>query len=472
MHLREYQSVAHVPISQGQKLTLITVYQQTGNMSRAMRESGVRSTRTAYLWWNRFCEEGEAGLLPRSHARKTQRTIAEGIVGSVRELRQVYPEWGRRRIADTLTSIYGKHVISPAGVEAILRHENIWKPENEKTNFSGNHSEQVTSWMEHGHINDEMLLYLIHQGLTRSEYSDAEGARRILQDRLWSPRQDRYALWNVVQRSPQIGKWLLRSRVVLGHSLMNTGRWEQAAMMLTETLTWIHEHEAWLRQQNWEEDAAFRLSWGDAWVECMQYLAIVLQETDYERAQAYLSTTLIGLQRQWKPVIPKNPSAMISNVKRDVASLKIKKGQVTGRDIEYELEDIVSGVEPVHLVPEKIAGIDVLWAKLYAGRAKAAHSESHLRYVHELERMEQSVQHTLTLVLQGPSPMLQTNYIADAAQLFQDNGMQLDDQLIIYAVRQCLANGYRREASQLLGLPGIGQLLDEEDLHRLIRMMK
>lgn len=472
MQLGEHQSLVHFPILQEQKQTLITVYQQTGNMSKAMRESGIRSSRTAYLWWNRFHEEGEAGLLSRSHARKTQQMIAEGIAGSVLELRRVYPEWGRRRIANTLTSIYGKQVISPAGVEAVLRRENLWKPEREKSLYSGHLSEQMPNWMEYGHINEELLLFVIHQGLVRSQSSDAEGTRRILQDQLWSQHQDTSALWNSMQRSPLLGKWLLRSRVVLGHSLMNTGRWEQAAAVLAETLTWIHEQETWLRQQNWEEDAAFRLSWGDAWVECMQYLGIVLQETDYERAQAYLSTALIGLQRQWKPVIPKLPAAMISNIKRDIASLKIKRGLVTGRDIEHELDDIVAGVESVHLVPGKLAGIDILWAKLHAKRAKEARDESQHMYMHELEKMEQAVEQTLALVLHDPSPMLQANYIADAVQLFQENGMQIDVQLITHAVHNCLAYGYRREARQLLSLPGIGQLLTEEDLHGLIQLMQ
>ena len=326
--------------------------------------------------------------------------------------------------------------------------------------------------MEHGRPNEEALLSLIHQGLARSLSSDAEGARQVLQDHLWSPRQERDALWNLMRRSPEVGQWLLRSRVVLGHSLMNTGRWEQAAVVLTETLTWMQEQQSWLRQQRWEEDAAFNLCWEDAWVECIQYLGIVLQEADYERAQAYLSTALIGLQRQWKPIVPKTPAAMLSNVRRDIASLKIKSWRVLGRDIERELEDIVSGVDPVYLVPGKMAGIGILWAKLHAGRAQAASSESHLARVRELERMGQAVEQTLILVQQDPSPMLQANFIADAAQLYQEHGMQIDAPLIRHAVNHCLAYGYRREAGQLLTLPAIGQILAEEDLHRLIRLIK
>jgi hypothetical protein len=62
-----------------QKQTLIAVYQQTGNMTLAMSEAGIRSPRTAYLWWHRFCEAGEAALQPRSHARRTQNRLSESI---------------------------------------------------------------------------------------------------------------------------------------------------------------------------------------------------------------------------------------------------------------------------------------------------------------------------------------------------------------------------------------------------------
>ncbi len=49
-------------------------------MTLAMREAGIRSPRTAYLWWHRFCEAGEAALQPRSHARNTQKRLSDPIV--------------------------------------------------------------------------------------------------------------------------------------------------------------------------------------------------------------------------------------------------------------------------------------------------------------------------------------------------------------------------------------------------------
>src|SRR2546423_781650 len=94
---RENQS-----ITLQQKKTLIDVYQQTGNMTQAMREAGIRSPKTAYLWWHRFCEGGEDALHPRSHARNTQKRLPNSIVEQICQLRYQEPEWGRRRIADEL----------------------------------------------------------------------------------------------------------------------------------------------------------------------------------------------------------------------------------------------------------------------------------------------------------------------------------------------------------------------------------
>lgn len=469
--MQNHSETTHLPITEKQKRILVTVYQRTGNMAGAMREAGISSSRTAYLWWHRFVEEGEAGLAPRSHARKTQRTIAEGIVGTVRQLRQVHPTWGRRRIAEMVASLYGNHVVSPAGVEAVLRRAQLWEAAFEAQEIVGDPGIPTIGWMEHGYIDEKALVSLIQQGLTISQRSDAEGTRQLFQNQLWTPQRDRRGLWEMISRSPKIGQWLLRSRVALAHSLMNTGRWEQAAVVLAENLTWMREHESWLRHQRWEEELAFNLRWEDAWVESLQYLGIVLQETDYQRAQAYLSTALIGLDRKWRPVVPKTPAAMLSNVRRDIASLKIKNGLVFGREIERELEEIVSGVEAAHLVPGKLAGIGILWAKLYGRRARSVSAESDMARLHELERMEQAVEQTLALVQLDPSPMLQANFIADAAQIYQEHGMHLDGQLLRQAAHSCLAYGYRREAGQLIGLPAIGQFLSEEELHGLIRLV-
>ena len=79
------------PITLQQKRILIDVYQDTGNMTLAMRKANIRSPRTAYLWWHRFCEAGEAALQPRSHARNTQKRLSDPIVEQICQLRLQQP---------------------------------------------------------------------------------------------------------------------------------------------------------------------------------------------------------------------------------------------------------------------------------------------------------------------------------------------------------------------------------------------
>lgn len=253
---------------------------------------------------------------------------------------------------------------------------------------------------------------------------------------------------------------------------MNTGQWEQASAFLAETIEWIHEHEAWLRQQPWEDEGSVNLRWADALVESQQYLGIVLRTSDYERAQAHLQTTLARLQHPWKPIVPKTPS-MISYVKRDIASLKINGSRVTDREIENDLFSIHEGVDPTLLAPGKEAGFAILWAKFHARRAAiASKTKEFALYRHELEQMEQAANRSVALVQMDTSPMLRANFIADAAQLYQEQGLQFDVHLIVQAVEACLSNGYRREASQLLGLRGIGEIIPHQALHQLISTIR
>lgn len=467
---QQLRGSAMQPISLAQKCTLIATYQRTKNMALAMREADIKSPRTAYLWWHRYCEQGEAGLQAHTHARKTQQTISTSIATSIYELKRAYPTWGRRRIAEELSNIYGHRVVSPSGVEAVLQRADLWKRELQSDSFTSLIPTFVSeSWLTAGKVDEEKLLSLIQRGLTLSFRDHAQDALTLLWNQLWLLLQDDVLLWNKLMRT-QIGKWLLRTRVALGHDFMNTGQWEQARAVLEETIAWMQENEFWLRQQVWEEDLSVNLRWSDAWVECHQYLGIVLQHTDYERAQGYLLTALSGIQRQWKPVIPRTPQAIVSNIKRDIVSLKIKSGRVMGRGLERELEETVTGLDPLFLVPGKEAGIAILWAGLYAGRANVAGKESHSERIYALGEMEQAAERAITLVRRDPSPMLQANFLAETAQLYQAHDLQFDIRFIQTAAHLCLLHGFRHQAQELLHLSAIGRIVDDEVLHRLIRL--
>ncbi len=172
------------PITLQQKRTLITVYQQTGNMTLAMREAGIRSPRTAYLWWNRFSEAGEAALQPHSHARNTQNRLPDPIVEQICQLRQQQPHWGRRRIADELAQYYGQQVASPASVEAVLRRADMWEQTIQPGN--GSRSGNIPLWLSGG-IDYDCLLETVQMGIRLSGQSEARKASQVLYEQVWSP---------------------------------------------------------------------------------------------------------------------------------------------------------------------------------------------------------------------------------------------------------------------------------------------
>ena len=210
------------PITFRQKQTLIAVYQQTGNMTLAMREAGVHSPRTAYLWWHRFCEAGEAALQPRSHARNTQQRLPDPVVEQICQLRHQEPHWGRRRIADELTQYYGQQVVSPASVEAVLRRAGLW--EQAAQALTAQQSAHVPSWLSGG-LDYDLLLETVQMGIRLSVQSEARAASQLLYGQVWGPLEANFALRNRLLATPEMGSWLLSSRLHLGHSLMNSGHW-------------------------------------------------------------------------------------------------------------------------------------------------------------------------------------------------------------------------------------------------------
>ncbi len=154
--------------------------------------------------------------------------------------------------------------------------------------------------MTNGHLDEEILMALTQRGILLNLSRNAGASFLVLWDHIWKQLQSDRQLWSQLMKRRYIGPWLLRSRAELGHSLMNTGQWEQASFFLEETIEWIHEHEAWLRQQMWEEEVriqgvSLNLRWTDTLVKSQQFLGIVLQPSDYERAQGHLQTILLRL---------------------------------------------------------------------------------------------------------------------------------------------------------------------------------
>ncbi len=464
------------PITLQQKKTLIAVYQQTGNMTRAMREASIHSPRTAYLWWHRFCEAGEDALQPHSHARNTQKHLPNSIVEQICQLRYQEPHWGRRRIADELTRYHGQQVASPASVEAVLRRAGLWEQGAQPMETPRSRSAGIPLWLSGG-VDYDCLLETVQTGIRLSVYSESRAASQVLYQQVWGPLEADPALRNRLLATPEIGSWLLSSRLHLGHSLMNSGHWSQAAHYLRETIAWMQEQErpVGTYRRSWEDIPNFvSLRRDDIWLGCYQHLGLVLGKEDVKAGLSYLQTALSGIQRSHNPVVP-GDQTMIGSLERDLANLKLRLRRFSEAEVRQHLLQAQQNAENSG-VPSVQAYTHITWARLYDRLARAANEREKGTRRQQRENMQQSVEQALQLVEEGREdhdlPMRQTMCFVDTAQLVQAHGMSVDGQRLQRAAHNCLTYGYGHQAEKLLAMPDIHIWLPEDTRRNLIGLLQ
>lgn len=270
----------------------VAAYEQTRNVSAAMRAVGVSSRSTAYRWLRWYREDGPELPTPRTRARRTNRT-SQAIKDDVVDLRQSCPSWGRRRIANELTRRHGRPVVSPASVTRILAAHQLWRENRHGT---------LTGWTEINQLNPDQLLADCQRGVQLAVFHHAREASDVL-GAVWEQigaDHDRRAM---LLREPILGSWLLRSLIQLGHALIVAGRWFQAWGCLDEARRWLATFPSDRRQAafadgaQWESgvlDAPWTpftpgiplsgsrpsvsLRRDDIWFECCQYLGVVLRD--------------------------------------------------------------------------------------------------------------------------------------------------------------------------------------------------
>lgn len=444
------------PITQQQKQTLIAVYRQTGNMSQAIREANIRSPRTAYLWWHRYCEAGEVGLQPRSHARHTQERLPDEVAARICELRRQEPEWGRRQIATALVQRYGQ-AVSPASVEAVLRREGLWKP-NSQPETSTPQPTDSPDWLRDGKIDYDRLLATVQDGIRLSVHSDARAAAKLLYQHVWHPLHTDLSLWHHLLATAErgLGSWLLVSRLHLGHSLMNTGHWPQAAYILRETISWMQEHRDEPHNRSWETTShVISLRRDDVWLGCYQHLGLVLGKKQVKTGLGYLQTAADSVYRSYHPVAPSDKS-MLSDLERDLVYLKLRLRHLPEAEIRQHLYRAQRAAEDASS-PGVHAFTDFAWAKLYDRLAREAGVREQGAYRQRRDQMEQAIHQALELMECEPNdrPMRLTLCFVDAAQLAHAHGMPIEGQQVQRAAGYCMTYGYGGQAGQLLAIPGI-----------------
>ena len=119
------------PTTAQQRRLLFETWEATGDRDEACRTAHVARS-TFYNWKPRFEAGGYEALdEPLSHAPHHPNRVSPEIEEQVIEMRQLEPEWGKRRIADELAK--GNNwvpLVSPNTVKRILQDAGLW-PEAE-----------------------------------------------------------------------------------------------------------------------------------------------------------------------------------------------------------------------------------------------------------------------------------------------------------------------------------------------------
>ncbi len=249
------------------------------------------------------------------------------------------------------------------------------------------------------------------------------------------------------------------SRLHLGHSLMNSGYWSQAAYHLREAIDWMQEQEHAIRIQkrSWEDEPNFvNLRRDDVWLGCYQHLGLVLGKQDVKTGLAYLQTALSGIQRAYKPVVPSDRTA-VGSLERDLANLKLRLRHFSEVEVRQHLLHAQQNAE-ISGNPGVQAYTHITQARMYDRLARATSEREKETRRQQREYMQQSIEQALYLVEQEQEDhdrsMRQTMCFVDTALLAQANEMSVDGQRLQRAAKNCLTYGYGHQAEKLLAMPG------------------
>lgn len=457
-----------------QKRRLITVYERNGGcVSDAMRQVGIGSRKTAYLWLRRYRDGGAPALQPRSHARHTPSTTPDALAAEVVRMRREHAEWGRRRIAQELRRRFGRDVVSPSGVEAALKRAGMWvrgtaRPALERGSLPAPRSGAPPAL--------EAIVNAVRQGLAASQEDRARDAVRLLVAGLWMPLRHDETVASRWLRDPRIGSLLLRGLVQFGHSLMNVGEWLRAGQVLTYTAARLSALQDEGRGRDKEERLLGLSVWrDDLWLEAHQYLGIVSREQASADARRHLEAALYAMDAPGRARREASQAdSARSNVERDLAVLLRHRMTRGGRQVTLgEIAAHLRRSNECLRAPQSPA-MRAAWLMENARLAgfEAAHADARLRQDRNRARdaMGQYIDAALTEVAREDSPILNTKIAIDAADLRLQHGIPLAVERVSAAAAACLRYGYGHEARRILALAGCEAIIGEvlvSDLRRL-----
>jgi hypothetical protein len=364
---------------------------------------------------------------------------------------------------------HGKKVISSSGVEAVLRRAKLWDQPTKQGPINAPRPPDKPDWWQRG-IDVDRLLATIQDGIRFSLQSEVDAAIGVLDHQVWRPLATNRTLWlrALASRENGLGSWLLCSRLHLGHSLMNVGRWEEAERCLLTTIDWMREYPLDPRQRAWEEHPRFvSLRRDDIWLGCHEHLALVLGKTERTRAVGYLTTARDAVRRSHRPVTPSD-DAMRGDLERNLAYIKLRSRYLHEPEICAHLACAQEAAEASGS-PGKLAFTYIAWARLHNRLAHQAGDRQRQTFRRQRDLMIQALEHATELAERDPEdrPMRYTICSVDAAELAARHGLPLDYSQLQRAAENCLLYGYGGQAAELLAVPAIQAGLPEALLGQL-----
>jgi transposase len=326
---------------------------------RASQKAVFTSSIAAYRWLDLYRQHGPDWFT--RPPRKT-RSVAHEVAGQIIAMSERHPHWGKTRIADELAARYGQRVVSATGVRSVLLDAGLWL------------EQPMGGAVRHaGDLDPVRLGETVREGIRLDALGHPAAAANLLERELWNRLVADPVTMRSLLREPELGSWLQRGWLHLGHALIDTGRWRSALVKLSAFDAWLADDESlpsrkqrafqdqgpWIadgtpgswRHAPWwvlpagaaEMDPVI-LRQADLWLETQQYLALLTRDkprsTAIDRLVGAEATIAAGLP--WD-VTPEKAAHYRGIVRHDRAVARIQAGwhfQDTRRDLELAIDDL------------------------------------------------------------------------------------------------------------------------------------
>jgi transposase len=444
-----------------------------GNVRRAMREAGLNSPVTAYRWLDLYRQHGPDWFT--RPPRKT-RSVAYEIVDQIVQVSEQHPHWGKARIARELANRYGTPVVSGNGVQSVMREAGLWLPVS------------PTGGSPPGFpVDQNRLLAAVRHGIRLDLFGEPRRAAEILDRELWQPLMHDPTGVRALLREPELGSWLQRGLLQLGHALIDAGRWRSAHVRLVMLDQWLEDDDSLppARQRSYQEQGrwyavvggdAWRVSQidlsvdspvplesvslrqADVWLETQQYLALVLRERPGVESVERLAAASLAIDRgePWH-ISPERRQHYQGVISHDLAAAQLRSG--------WALPTIQNHLD--RAIDDLLASRNVgMAASAFAHGAQlhglAARREPRRATLH-VDRAQQACDRALELVARDPSPVLKANIWTRVTRtMLEFRDVTVEDRARIEATANlAIASGLGHRARRLLQDPGLRLLLDD-----------